>query len=104
MTPHTRRLLTAAPRQNSMEPDITTPLIDLPIHVARMRKWEEGRKKYGPVFVGHPLEQFDFEMLDALNYIDEAGRQGYSQERLELVRGLIHYACEEIRKLYRSET
>ena len=69
-----------------------------------MRKWEEGRKKYGPTFVGHPLEEFDAEMLDAMNYLDEAAEQGYSAEKLEVVRGLIYYACEEIRKLYRSET
>ena len=53
-------------------------LIDLPTDQAKKIKWAEGQKKYGPTFVGDPLEQLDSELIDALNYIDEAERRGIS--------------------------
>lgn len=52
-------------------------LIDLPITDACREKWTAGRRKYGPVFVGHPLVELDFELIDALNYEEEATRRGY---------------------------
>ncbi len=56
-------------------------MTELSIEVARAEKWERGQKKYGPVFIGHPLEQLDDELLDAMNYVEEAHRQGYVCER-----------------------
>lgn len=34
----------------------------------RSAKWRRGREQYGPVFIGHPLEELDEELLDAMNY------------------------------------
>ena len=42
-------------------------LIHLPIEEARAAKWRRGREQYGPVFIGHPLEELDEELLDAMN-------------------------------------
>lgn len=72
-------------------------LIDMPIEVARRVKWERGQRVYGPTFVGHPLEQFDEEMIDALNYLDEAERWGYAVPGL---RERVTAIAEEVRKIY----
>ena len=58
-------------------------LINLPLDEARKIKWQWGRAKYGAEFVGHPLEQLDSELLDALNYVEEAERQGYSLHNVD---------------------
>jgi hypothetical protein len=59
--------------------DIQGPLIYRDVYYAQAIKWVRGRIKYGPEFVGHPLEEFDDEMLDALNYVQEAKRRwGYT--------------------------
>ncbi|MGA3026957.1 MAG: hypothetical protein ABSF98_19545 [Bryobacteraceae bacterium] len=42
-------------------------LIHLPIEEARAAKWRRGREQYGPFFIGHPLEELDEELLDAMN-------------------------------------
>ena len=47
-------------------------LIHLPIEEARKAKWRRGREQYGPVFIGQPLEELDEELLDAMNYAEEA--------------------------------
>jgi hypothetical protein len=52
-------------------------LIHLPIEEARAAKWRRGRERYGPVFRGHPLEELDEELLDAMNYAEEAARWGF---------------------------
>ena len=52
-------------------------LIHLPIEEARAAKWRRGREQYGPVFIGHPLEELDEELLDAMNYAEEAARRGF---------------------------
>jgi hypothetical protein len=52
-------------------------LIHLPIEEARAEKWRHGREQYGPVFIGHPLEDLDEDLLDAMNYADEAARRGF---------------------------
>ncbi len=53
------------------------PYVCLPTPEALIEKWKRGRDKYGPVFIGHPLEELDEELLDALNYVTEAERQGW---------------------------
>lgn len=79
-------------------------LIDLPIEQAKHIKWQAGRKKYGAEgdhfkgkFVGDPIEHLYDELIDALNYADEAERQGVNigVVRPELLRvaemvGAIH--------------
>lgn len=52
-------------------------LIDLEIDEACRLKWQRGQKVYGQTFVGHPLIQLDEELIDALNYLEEAARWGY---------------------------
>ena len=72
-------------------------LIHVPIEEARAAKWRRGREQYGPVFIGHPLEELDEELLDAMNCAEEAARQGFPMEGIaEDVRGL--YA--RIRAIY----
>lgn len=39
-------------------------------------KWRQGQIKYGPVFVGDPLEELYAEYIDALNYFNEIERRG----------------------------
>ncbi len=51
-------------------------LAELSIDEARREKWRVGREKYGRQFVGDPLEELDSELIDAMNYVDEAERQG----------------------------
>ncbi len=72
-------------------------LIHLPIEEARAVKWHRGRELYGPTFVGHPLRELDEELLDAMNYAEEAARQGFPMEGIvEDLRSL----CEQIRAIH----
>lgn len=73
-------------------------LIEMPIDQARAVKWREGRKRYGgPAFVGDPLEELDGELLDGMNYAEEAARRGYDMAGIsEALRDL----CERTRALY----
>jgi len=72
-------------------------LIDLPIARALLVKWQRGRERYGPVFVGHPLEELDEELLDAMNYAEEAARWGFPMAGIaEDLRRL----CERTRAVY----
>jgi hypothetical protein len=72
-------------------------LICLPIEAARVTKWRRGREQYGPVFIGHPLEELDEELLDALNYAEEAARQGFPMAE---IREDLRPLCERIRVIY----
>lgn len=72
-------------------------LIHLSIEEARAAKWRRGREQYGPVFIGHPLEELDEELLDAMNYAEEAARRGFPMAGIaEDLRSL----CERIRAIY----
>jgi hypothetical protein len=78
-------------------------LIDLPIEEARAAKWRRGRELHGPVFIGHPighpLEELDEELLDAMNYAEEAARRGFPMAGIaEDLRDL----CERTRAIYRA--
>ena len=74
-------------------------LIHLPIEEARAAKWRRGRDQYGPVFIGHPLEELDEELLDAMNYAEEAARRGFPMAGIaEDLRDL----CERTRAIYRA--
>jgi len=72
-------------------------LIHLPIERARAVKWQRGRERYGPVFIGHPLEELDEELLDAMNYAEEGARRGFPMGGiLEDLRRL----CERVRAVH----
>lgn len=72
-------------------------LIHLPIEAARAAKWRRGRERYGPVFIGHPLEELDEELLDAMDYAEEAVRRGFPMAGIaEDLRRL----TERIRAIY----
>jgi len=81
----------------------STELIRLPIEAARREKWRIGRAKYGPKFVGHPLEEFDSEMIDALNYLDEAESCGFDAGPIQSARLLVLAACQTVRRLYGTD-
>lgn len=49
-------------------------LLGFDIH--RHQKWKKGRAKYGPDFVGDPIQELFEECLDASNYAEEIARQG----------------------------
>jgi hypothetical protein len=58
------------------EPPGGRRLIDLSIEEAAREKWEAGRREHGAEFVGDPVEELFAELIDGLNYCDEARRQG----------------------------
>lgn len=80
-------------------------LLALPVEVARKRKFDKGRAEHGPIFKLDPLVEMDQELLDSLNYCDEAERRGHCigeirekiysilhELRTIIVRdGLVHY-------------
>jgi hypothetical protein len=45
------------------------------IEQAKQTKWAMGRKKYGPVFATDPIVELFDELIDGMNYVDEALRQ-----------------------------
>ena len=76
-------------------------LIDKSIGTAMAIKWAAGQQKYGPEFVGHPLEQADGEMIDTLNYIRVAVEKRiiYPSEYVRLERKA-RKLTEEIRAMF----
>jgi hypothetical protein len=86
---------------------VEVKLIDLPISEARAIKWQRGREKYGAEFQGDPLEELDAELLDAMNYAEEAQRQGVDMgwipSRLlglcEVVREIRREHCTRVQKV-----
>ena len=72
-------------------------LIHLPIEEARAAKWRRGRQQYGPVFIGHPLEELDEELLDAINYAEEAARRGFPMAG---IAEDLRHLTERIRAIY----
>lgn len=74
-------------------------LIHLPIESALAAKWRRGREQYGPVFIGHPLEELDEELLDAMNYAEEAARQGFPMAG---IGADLQRLCKRIRAIYRA--
>jgi hypothetical protein len=56
-------------------------LIHLPIEEARAAKWRRGRESYGPLSIGHPLEELDEELLDAHELRGRVRTAGLSDDR-----------------------
>lgn len=50
--------------------------IDMPYEDALALKWSLGQQKYGPVFVGDPLEHLFEELLDGRHYAEKLKRDG----------------------------
>ena len=74
-------------------------LIHLPIEAAPC-KWQRRREQKGPVIIGHPPEELEEELLDAMNSAQEAARRGLPMGGIaEDSRRL----CERIRAIYRAE-
>lgn len=71
-------------------------MTQLSIEEAKKEKWRLGQIKYGPIFVGHPLEQLDDELIDAMNYCEEAERQGYN---IDFIYSMLYQLCLQVRKL-----
>lgn len=65
-----------------VEPVLQGKLIDMPFDVARAEKFKIGRAEHGPKFLNDPVEEIDMELIDAVNYAEEAIRQGYDVERM----------------------
>lgn len=55
-----------------------TKLIELPVTRACIEKWIAGRADKGPEFVGDPLEELFGELVDAINYADQAEIEGFN--------------------------
>ena len=76
-------------------------LTHLDTDAARMLKHSEGRAYYGigRPFVGDPVLELDGEVIDAINYADEALRQGYNMGGIPaILRGL----RDEVVKIHRE--
>lgn len=81
-------------------------LIYKTIETAMRIKWAAGQRKYGTEFVGHPLEQADFELIDTLNYIkvamqkriiypsEYARLERKTRELTEEIRAMFHERCQ----------
>lgn len=77
-------------------------LIKLSVVEACNKKWEFGRKRYGPgTFQGDPLAHLYSELIDAINYVDEAKRQGKIDptSHYDLHSDFFNRACE-VRSLW----
>jgi len=74
-------------------------LIELPIMQACFVKWEAGRKKHGPVFVGDPVEELFGELIDGLNYVEEAEAQGH---RMGTIWQRLMEMAAEVQNVHRS--
>jgi len=76
-------------------------LMALSVKDAKAAKWREGRLKYGEAgdhaagkFVGDPVEHLYSELIDALNYADEAKRQGVEMPSVVIILEML---CREVK-------
>jgi hypothetical protein len=75
----------------------------------RRQRWKVGREQYrnnGPGFHGDPLEELMYEVWDALNYTDEAERQGADPDTCRELWFLFDRACgltRELREMRENE-
>lgn len=80
---------------------MSQPLIELSIPDARRAKWRDGFNKYGPMFVGDPIEHLDGELLDAMNYAEEATRRGIGMGDIP---GRLEKLCADVRKIWNIQS
>jgi hypothetical protein len=73
---------------------------------ARKIKFEDGQRRYGPVFQGDPLNHAYEELADALNYMDEFEKQQEGKESLveqsKLVRFHLLASTTILRRMHQS--
>lgn len=81
---------------------ITQPLISFPFDEARAIKFQIGRAEHGPVFLNHPVVEIDMELIDAVNYAEEAIKQGYDKTALETIISKLKDVDKMVRDLYKS--
>lgn len=78
-------------------------MLNLSVDEARERRWVEGRAVHGGgAFVGDPYLELYEELLDALNYIEEAIRQGAPRggpQLLQRLRGRIDRCALDLHDL-----
>lgn len=81
----------------------TQRLIEFPFDAARKIKGEAFRKSHPELhpgdFLGDPFEEFDAEMLDAMNYLDEIEKRGFNVSSIKLE---VRFVAERVRSIYRS--
>lgn len=76
------------------------PLFRLRIAEAKRVKWEAGRRAYGgDAFVGDPMAELYAELIDGLNYCDEARRQGIE---LGAIPDVLRDLTEDLRAMLRT--
>lgn len=76
-------------------------LIEMPIDMAKGRKWEWGNEKYGPEFQGCPLVKLHSECVDSLNYIDQVAEDNLASPwDIVEMRGHIYAVAELTRRIH----
>ena len=76
-------------------------LIDLPITRACIEKWNAGRAAHGAEFEGDPLEELFGELIDAINYADQAELEGFDVGQ---VRAELFNCATEVQELARNRS
>lgn len=75
-------------------------VIELPLVRGCIERWNQGRRRYGGEdFHGDPLLELYEELVDGINYCDQAEMQGH---RLGEVRAALMEAAERVRAIYSS--
>jgi hypothetical protein len=76
------------------------PVIELPLVRGCIERWNQGRRRYGgDGFRGDPLLELYEELVDGINYCDQAELHGH---RLGDVRAALMQAAERVRTVYLS--
>jgi hypothetical protein len=76
-------------------------LIELPITRACIEKWNAGRANHGAEFEGDPLEELFGELIDAINYADQAELEGFDVGR---IRAELFNCATEVQELADNRT
>lgn len=73
-------------------------VIELPLVRGCIERWNRGRKRYGgDGFDGDPLLELYEELIDGINYCDQAEMHGH---RLGEVRAVLMEAAERVKAVY----
>jgi hypothetical protein len=75
-------------------------LIDVPFDSALSLKFQRGRVEHGPVFLRNPVQEIDEELIDAMNYADEAIRQGFDIDIMNVIKLRLREVDELVRMVY----
>lgn len=80
----------------------TDKFIDITFDEARQQKFALGRAEHGPVFLRNPIREIDMELIDAMNYADEAIRQGFDARAVAEIQSKLQEVDRLVRALYHS--